>query len=36
MTKEKEKYKDSQFHNDPNIMGIGIECTGYISKNGKK
>ena len=33
---EKEKCKDNKYCKDPNIMGIGIECLGYISKNGKK
>ena len=36
MTKEKEKHKDSKYNNDPNIMGVGIETIGFMSKNGKK
>ena len=36
MAKEKENFKNGKYHKDPNIMGIGIECTGFMSKNGKK
>ena len=36
MEKEKEKHKDSKYHNRANIMGVGVECMGTISKNGKK
>ena len=33
---EKGKYKDNKYGKDPNTMGIGIECLGHISNNGKK
>ena len=34
--KEREKRKDSKYHNTPNIMGVGLECMRFMSKNGKK
>ena len=35
MAQEKEKHKSKKYQNNPNIMGIGIEVMGTISKNGK-
>ena len=36
LAKKKENHKDSKYHNSSNIMGVGIECLGIMSKNGKK
>ena len=33
---EKEKHKLKKYQDCPNIMGIGFECMGAMSKNGKR
>ena len=35
MARQKQQHKDSKYHNRSDIMGIGIEVLGAISKNGK-
>ena len=36
LARPKQKYKDSKYHNKPNVMWVGIECMVLMSKNGKK